>query len=119
MSPVLPVLNSDAGNQYGLHRTTCVPVYGVSVERREGPRQDSPISVSRMKKLSDTQKSVLQHVKDGDPWRGCNSMSDHGGRTSTLHSLAKRGLITIISIGGATGWSITADGSRLLGAWVK
>ncbi len=67
-----------------------------------------------MKKLSDTQMAALCNVKAGDPWRGCDGMSEHGGRTSTLYSLAKRGLISQIAIGGLTGWTTNAAGDRLL-----
>lgn len=67
-------------------------------------------SVKSKTALSFRQRQVLEYVARGTPTAGCNRQCDYGGRTATLWSLKRRGLLT----GAGSDWQLTEEGRAAL-----
>ncbi len=71
-------------------------------------------SVKSKTALSFRQRQVLEFVAKGKPMTGCNRQCDYGGRTTTLWSLKKRGLVHFEGTGETYGWGLTEAGRQAL-----
>ncbi len=74
----------------------------------------APLSVKSKTALSFRQRQVLEYVAKGHPMAGCHRQCDYGGRTTTLWSLKKRGLVHLEGSSESYGWELTEAGKQAL-----
>ena len=74
----------------------------------------APRSVKSKTQLSFRQRQVLEYVAKGNPMAGCNRQCDYGGRTTTLWSLKRRGLVHLEGSSETYGWALTEEGKQAL-----